>query len=155
GTRRSGRWTESLPGSPPGRPFRGMDGSLRGSSRGSESTLAGGSTMRTRSLAAGAMLALLGAPPPALAEGQRELRREHCLRVPQRYSTIQAAVDAANDGDQIVVSRGRFCGATLTRRVSLQARPGATIVGCDAPVSGPYRVGFLLTDARASGSSIR
>ena len=111
--------------------------------------------MQTRSLTAAALLALLGATPAVSAGEQREHPSTRILRVPERYGTIQAAVDAANDGDRIIVSRGRFCGATLTRRVSLQAKPGGTIVGCDAPVSGPYRVGLLLPDARASGSSIR
>lgn len=110
--------------------------------------------MRTQALVTGALLSLLVAPA-AQAEDRREhSRRPHVLRVPQDHATIQAAVDAASDGDRIVVSRGHFCGATLTRRVALQGKSGATIVGCDAPVSGPYRVGFLLPDTRASGSSI-
>ncbi|MGZ6070634.1 MAG: hypothetical protein ACXWK8_05420, partial [Myxococcaceae bacterium] len=84
----------------------------------------------------------------------REHKEDHVLRVPHDYPTIQAAVDAASDGDRIEVGRGRFCGATLTRRVELRGRQGSTIIGCDAPVSGAYRVGFLLPDGRASGTSI-
>jgi hypothetical protein len=80
----------------------------------------------------------------------------HAVRVPQDQPTIQAAVDAARDGDRIVVGRGRFCGATLTRRVELQGTHGATIIGCAEPVVGSgLRIGFFLPDGRASGSSIR
>jgi hypothetical protein len=75
--------------------------------------------------------------------------------VPQDHPTIQDAVNAARDGDRIVVARGRFCGATITRRVDLVGKDGATIIGCPAPLSGPYRVGFLLPDANASGTTIR
>jgi hypothetical protein len=82
-------------------------------------------------------------------------RSHHVLRVPQDQATIQEAVDAARDGDLIVVGRGRFCGATITRRVDLLGKDGPTIVGCPAPLSGPYRVGFLLPDDRASGTTIR
>jgi hypothetical protein len=100
-------------------------------------------------------LALLLTTAPALAAGERHDRhRTNILQVPQRYATIQAAVDAADDGDQILVSRGRFCGATITRRVALKGKHGATIVGCEAPVSGAFRIGFLLPDGRASGTSI-
>ncbi len=99
---------------------------------------------------------LLGIGSTALADDyhHRKHQEDHVLRVPHDYPTIQAAVDAASDGDRIEVSRGRFCGATLTRRVELRGRQGSTIIGCDAPVSGAYRVGFLLPDARASGTSI-
>ena len=112
--------------------------------------------MRTDPLTAAALLALLGAASSTWA-GEHEERheREHALRVPGQHATIQAAVDAASDGDLIVVSRGRFCGATITKRLELRAKEGATIIGCEAPVSGPYRVGFLLPDARASGTKIR
>jgi len=77
------------------------------------------------------------------------------LRVPHDQPTIQAAVDAAQPGQRIVVSRGSFCGATLTQRVELVGKRGATIIGCPQPVAGALRVGFLLPDGRASGSRIR
>lgn len=111
--------------------------------------------MRTHSLAVQAVLSLLAVSSSAVAGGGHEHRDGHVLRVPQQYATIQAAVDAAEDGDHVLVSRGRFCGATLTRRVELKGKPGATIIGCDAPVTGAYRIGFYLPDGRASGSSIR
>ena len=79
----------------------------------------------------------------------------HDIRVPRDQPTIQAAIDVAQPGQRIVVSRGRFCGATVTQRVELVGKPGATIIGCPAPVAGALRVGFLLPDARASGSSVR
>jgi hypothetical protein len=111
--------------------------------------------MGTHSLTGCGLLLLLAVTPVTWAGDVPEHEHDRVLRVPQQYATIQGAVDAASDGDHIVVSRGRFCGATLTKRVSVTGKHGATIVGCDAPVTGAFRIGFFLPDARASGSSIR
>jgi len=112
--------------------------------------------MGTHPLTVCCLAALLGTATSTRAgEGHDRPERENVLRVPQQYATIQDAVDAASDGDQIVVGRGHFCGATITRRVDLKGKQGATIIGCDAPVTGAYRIGFLLPDARASGTTIR
>jgi len=91
---------------------------------------------------------LFGFAAQAAADG-------HAIRVPQDHATIQEAVDAASDGDRIVVDRGRRCGATVTKRLELVGRHGATIVGCDQPVVGVLRAGFFLPDASASGTRIR
>ncbi|HTS80933.1 MAG TPA: hypothetical protein VMH40_10075 [Myxococcaceae bacterium] len=102
------------------------------------------------------LVAFLGIAGDAFAGEHRDHDEDgHLIRVPRDQPTIQAAVDAASDGDRIVVTGGQFCGATLTKRVELVGRQGATIIGCDAPAVGVYRVGFFLPDARASGSSIR
>lgn len=83
------------------------------------------------------------------------------LRVPQQYSTIQAAVDAAAPGDRIRVGRGRYCGATLTKPVVLEGRGRPRIIGCDtSPMVTPgVRIGFYLPGVEgvnpASGSRIR
>ena len=111
--------------------------------------------MSIHPLAVLGVVAFLGAPSTAMGPPHRDPHPGHVLRVPQDHATIQEAVDSAGDGDRIIVGHGRFCGATITRRVDLLGRDGATIVGCTAPVSGPYRVGFLLPDARASGTTIR
>lgn len=82
------------------------------------------------------------------------------LRVPLHYPTIQAAVDAANDGDRILVSSGDHCGATLTKRVRLEGRGQPRIIGCASSpmLSGDLRVGFYLPGTKginpASGSRI-
>jgi hypothetical protein len=92
---------------------------------------------------------LLALVAPQLAEGRS-------LQVPREHPTVQAAVDAAADGDRIVVGRGRFCGATIDKRLDLVGVHGATIIGCADPVIGPgLRAGFFLPDARASGTRIR
>ena len=67
-------------------------------------------------------------------------------RVPERYATIQAAVDAADAGDVIDVSPGRHCGATIDRPVRLDGNGRAVIVGCaDGPaLAGGVRAGFRL-----------
>src|SRR6478609_3154334 len=78
------------------------------------------------------------------------------LRVPQDFATIQAAVDAAQPGDHVRVGPGRWCGATVDKRVRIEGHGLSTIVGCASPTldAGPLRVGFLLT-AGASGSQVR
>jgi hypothetical protein len=82
-------------------------------------------------------------------------------RVPQQYPTIQAAVDAARDGDRIRVSRGAYCGATVTKRVTLEGHGRPRIIGCDGgpTVTAGTRVGFFLPGEKgvnpASGTSIR
>jgi hypothetical protein len=111
--------------------------------------------MRTHPLPACGLAALLATSSAWAGEHQVRPKREHVLRVPRQYATIQDAVDAASDGDQIVVGRGRFCGATITKRLQLRGKDGATIIGCEEPVTGPYRIGFLLPDARGSGTKIR
>ena len=112
--------------------------------------------MTTRRHVVSVLAALLGVTVNASAgERPEHGHDDHLLRVPQDHPTIQDAVDAASDGDQIRVSRGRFCGATITKRLELIGREGATIIGCAEPAAGAYRVGFLLPDARASGTKIR
>lgn len=87
--------------------------------------------------------------------------RAATLRVPAQYKTIQAAVDAAAPGDTIRVSRGRHCGATLSKPVVLEGRKGARIVGCATSpvVTTELRAGFFLPGSKgsnpASGSVIR
>lgn len=87
--------------------------------------------------------------------------RAATLRVPQQYGTIQAAVDAAAPGDHIRVGSGRYCGATLTKNVSLDGRGRARIIGCDTSptLNNRLRVGFYLPGVKgvnpASGSRIR
>lgn len=85
------------------------------------------------------------------------------LKVPHDYPTIQGAVDAAAPGDEIEVAKGKFCGATISKPLTLTSakKGGATIIGCaSGPVLAgtPLRVGFLLPGApggsAASGSKI-
>lgn len=100
----------------------------------------------------------LGAAALALSAGAA---RAATLRVPAQYSTIQAAVDAAAAGDTIVVSRGRYCGATLTKPVILEGRGRPRVVGCvTSPLVTPgLRAGFLLSGSKgksgANGAQIR
>ena len=81
-------------------------------------------------------------------------------RVPERYRTIQAAVDASNAGDVIDVAPGSYCGATVTTALTLLGHGRATIVGCpEGPtISDQLRAGFYLPGAdgvsAASGTRI-
>lgn len=83
------------------------------------------------------------------------------LRVPAQFPTIQAAVDAAAAGDTIRVSRGRYCGATVTKPLVLEGRGRPRIIGCSTSpmVTTGLRAGFYLPGAQgtnpASGSTIR
>ena len=97
------------------------------------------------------VLAAVIVPLAAAGEAQARVRR-----VPDRYPTIQAAVDAADPGDVIDVGPGAHCGATVDRPVDLQGHGRATIVGCaDGPVlSNGARAGFRLPGADGlSGAS--
>lgn len=82
------------------------------------------------------------------------------LRVPWRYATIQQAIDAANPGDEISVAPGRYCGAVIDRRVTLDGHGQATIAGCATgpELFGGLRAGFVLPgvagDNPASGTRI-
>jgi nitrous oxidase accessory protein NosD len=81
-------------------------------------------------------------------------------RVPERYPTIQAALDASSAGDVVDVAPGSYCGATVTTAVTLLGHGRATIVGCaDGPtISDELRAGFNLLGAdgtsAASGTRI-
>lgn len=113
--------------------------------------------MTTRSVFVRGLAALLATAVNASA-GEHPERPEggrRLLRVPQDHPTIQDAVDVARDGDRILVGRGRFCGATITRRLELTGREGATIIGCAVPMIGALRAGFFLPQAQASGTTIR
>ena len=83
----------------------------------------------------------------------------HVRRVPARYPTIQAAVDASTAGDVVDVAPGSYCGATVTTAVTLLGHGRATIVGCpEGPmISGELRAGFYLpgSDGASAASGTR
>ena len=69
-------------------------------------------------------------------------------RVPENVATIQAAVSAAQDGDQIWVGPGAYCGATIDKRVELVGIGQPRIIGCSSgPSVGVARVGFFMPGA--------
>jgi hypothetical protein len=82
-------------------------------------------------------------------------------RVPAQYPTIQAAIDAAQDGDKVRVSPGRYCGAVVTKRVTLEGRGRPRIIGCatSPTISAGARAGFFLPGSQgvnpASGTRIK
>ena len=110
--------------------------------------------MRGRRMTKVGVALLGGLLASAAARGEARERR-----VPDRYPSIQAAVDAADAGDVIDVGPGQYCGATLATPLTLVGH-GATVVGCaDGPlVSGQLRTGFFLPGADgqnpASGTRI-
>jgi hypothetical protein len=93
-------------------------------------------------------LAMLFQPVLTFAQGT--------IHVPQDFPTIQAAIDAANPGDTILVAEGRWCGAFVTKPVNLVGNDDdTTIISCPTNF-GPANAkrGFLMRTA-ASGSSVR
>jgi len=88
-----------------------------------------------------------------------QLASARVLRVPEKLASIQAAVDAARNGDEIRVSPGAYCGATIDKRVELVGVGHPRIIGCaNGPVLGVARVGFYLPGPNgknpASGTKI-
>jgi hypothetical protein len=77
-----------------------------------------------------AFLALAGAC--ALCAGTAAASAPQTLRVPSAYATVQAAVDAAHDGDTVFVEAGTYVGTvSIADRtgLSISGAPGAMIVG--------------------------
>lgn len=94
--------------------------------------------------------ALLSTPGPAAT-----------LRVPAGHTTIQAALDAAANGDTVLIAPGIYTGngnrdltprgKTLTIRSELG--PEHTIIDCEADFYSPHR-GFLYTAGESSESRL-
>ncbi len=53
---------------------------------------------------------------------------KNVIRVPADYPTIQGAVDAAGEGDLILVSPGDYAGAVVNKRVTIRGLGRARIV---------------------------
>lgn len=82
------------------------------------------------------------------------------LHVPRQFAALQTAIDAAAPGDTIIVHRGRYCGATVTKPVTLIGRGHPTIIGCasNPTLAGALRIGLFLDGTNgtspASGTTI-
>ena len=89
--------------------------------------------------------------------GVTSFAKQNVVRVPEDQPNIQAAVDACAPGDQIRVGPGSWVGATIDKHVHLIGEGGATIIGgASSPdLAGVLRIGFLLPDASANGTTIR
>jgi hypothetical protein len=74
---------------------------------------------------------------------------QNVLRVPEDYSTIQLAINAAVSGDTIRVGPGTYCGAMIGRQLTILGEGQPTITSC-----GTQTVGFLLFGT-ASGTVIQ
>lgn len=93
-----------------------------------------------------------GPPPPAT------------LTVPDDYATIQAAVDAAQDGDTVRVKAGTYRAQVLIadKRLTLQGEPGAKLEAPDSLAetllefgsSRPTVLGIARSEAEVSGLEI-
>jgi parallel beta-helix repeat protein len=74
------------------------------------------------------------------------------IRVPGDYSTIQAAVNAAQPGDKIQVASGLYCEQVLitTSNLQLQTPPGANraIITGDCPAVNRLGAGIHVMDAQ-------
>jgi hypothetical protein len=77
----------------------------------------------------------------ALAFGTLATAQAGTILVPDDYPTIQAAVDAADPGDKIMVGPGDYAGATITTRVELKGSDEGTRI-----VSGVWFQGGAALD---------
>lgn len=104
------------------------------------------------------------------------------MRVPQDHPTLQAAIDSAQEGDEIILSSGRHCGAFLDKRLTIKgegqdvtlgpwetlrgflndkplaAGGRAVIIGCPHPAPVHplgVRNGIWISSPKASGSVIK
>ncbi|MFQ5852456.1 MAG: nitrous oxide reductase family maturation protein NosD [Candidatus Binatia bacterium] len=73
------------------------------------------------------------------------------IKVPEDYSTIQAAIDAAQDGDLILVEPGEYAGAIVNKTVDIRGEEGETVINSGprlfpAPSVVKYEVGFMFCD---------
>lgn len=81
------------------------------------------------------------------------------IKVPEDYATIQAAINAAQDGDLILVGPGEYAGAVVNKTVEIRGEEGETVIN-DGPRFFPepsvikYTVGFLFFFGSGNGSSI-
>lgn len=77
------------------------------------------------------------------------------IHVPQNFPNIQAAIDAANPGDTILVAEGRWCGAILNKPVNLVGvDDDSTIIACPNNAGPADLKRGLLMQAGASGSTV-
>ena len=72
--------------------------------------------------------------------------KHNILRVPQEYASIQEAIDAANDGDVILVGPGEWTGAFVTKAVKIIGTQGLSVI-VDGPahfLAPQFHCGFAL-----------
>lgn len=55
------------------------------------------------------------------------------IKVPRDYATIQEAINAAQDGDLILVGPGEYAGAVVNKTVEIRGEEGETVIN-----DGPY-----------------
>ena len=84
--------------------------------------------------------------PPAEQDepGTLPTKSPGVLNVPDDYPTIQEAIDAASNGDKIIVGPGEWFGAVVDKAVEIRGAGGAVIV--DGPeLASNVKRGFMVT----------
>ena len=79
-----------------------------------------------------------------LTGGPAIAAKQTVIVVPDDHDTIQEAVDAASDGDKIIVGAGEWFGAEVDKAVEIRGKGRAVIV--DGPtLTGNLKQGFRVT----------
>lgn len=84
-------------------------------------------------------------PPTEQGEpGTLPTKSPGVLNVPDDYPTIQEAIEAASDGDKIIVGPGDWVGAEVGKAVEIRGAGGAVIVDGPERLTG-VKIGFIVT----------
>jgi hypothetical protein len=82
------------------------------------------------------LMGVLAMTPTAISKPSKLIKS--VINVPADYPTIQAAIDAANDGDKIMVAGGEWFGAIVTKAVEIKGKDNAIIIDGPAHPNPSY-----------------
>ncbi|MEK6974623.1 MAG: hypothetical protein AABW41_05300 [Nanoarchaeota archaeon] len=88
--------------------------------------------------------ALTGLAALVMGFGAAKGLEARTLRVPSHYPTIQAAIDKAKDGDEVLVAQGRYSGGiVIDKQIVLRSEAGYSNTELYATESSTYSVVYI------------